>query len=349
MGQYGIGPRRRVSNSHGFTLVELLVVIAIIGVLVALLLPAVQAAREAARRIQCSNNLKQVGLASLNYESANGSLPPGSTGWGNDKNKNLVGASWAIEILSFMEQQNVYNLFDFSNQKSYRSTAVNASGVSNVEAGRSWIEAFICPSDAFADELVIPLGENEQEFAPSTYKAVAGVIDQNFQPAEPRVWWDRLNPGANGLRQTYNRFRGPLPATGDPIESKPVRIAQITDGTSNTVLVGEYHTRTSPFRKAIWASGWRYHAKGHLSRDQNGQSAIYRVPDMEFCLQSARDSGGGGVSFLCYRSFASLHAGSLIQFVSCDGSVRGIAESIDDDIYLSLGTIAGEEVTGYEF
>jgi hypothetical protein len=297
------------------------------------------------------NNLRQNGLAALNYESTRVTLPPGCTGWGNDEDRNRVGASWAIEVLPFMEQQNVYDQFDFSNQKSYRSTVVNASGVSNVEAGRSWIKSFICPSDTFANELVIPPGENGQEFAPSTYKAVSGIIDQNFQPAEPRVWWDRLNPGGNGLRETYNRFRGPLPATGTAINSKPVRLAQITDGTSNTLLVGEYHTRTSPSRKGFWASGWRYHIKGHLSRDQNGQSAIYRVPDMEFCLQSVQDSppGGGGVSYLCFRSFASLHAGSLIQFVSCDGSVHGISELIDDNVYLSLGTIAGEEITGYEF
>src|ERR1700684_2099430 len=97
-------PLIRRSGRHGFTLIELLVVIAIIAVLIALLLPAVQAAREAARRAQCVNNLKQIGLAMMNYESANGSLPPGEKGgcWGTGM----------VFVLPFVEQQSLFNAWN---------------------------------------------------------------------------------------------------------------------------------------------------------------------------------------------------------------------------------------------
>src|SRR6476620_11590612 len=104
---------------RGFTLIELLVVIAIIAVLIALLLPAVQAAREAARRAQCVNNLKQIGLACLNYESALGCLPPGTKGslWG----------TWMLFVLPFAEQQALYNAWNFSGDNSTGSTTSDLS------------------------------------------------------------------------------------------------------------------------------------------------------------------------------------------------------------------------------
>src|SRR5262249_16260521 len=119
--------QRSKTKRRGFTLIELLVVIAIIGVLIALLLPAVQAAREAARRAQCTNNLKQMALAAHNYDSANGSLPPGSSGGGMVANQSFTGVwrdpqrsccpwghfGWAAQVLPFMEQTNLYNAINF--------------------------------------------------------------------------------------------------------------------------------------------------------------------------------------------------------------------------------------------
>ena len=128
-----------------FTLVELLVVIAIIGVLVALLLPAVQAAREAARRSSCGNNLKQIGLALLNYEDANKSLPVGATG---PSPKGGYGTAWGVAILPYLEQGNIYEKFDHIGINSPHTGLIyNGTNVDNGKllAGQM-IPAFICPS-----------------------------------------------------------------------------------------------------------------------------------------------------------------------------------------------------------
>jgi hypothetical protein len=309
---------------------------------VALLLPAVQAAREAARRSQCQNNLKQMGLACLNYESTKKSLPPGHVAFADDDQpRDPTGTGWTIEILPFIEAQNVYEQFDFENRKSYRSTAVNPSGVSNVVAAQNRIDAYQCPSDDQTNILLRPPGENA-DATPSSYRGVAGIIDRRVQGVN--IWWDRVNPGQNALRKTWRGFRGPLSAAGDPIGAKPVRLAQITDGTTNTAMIGEFLTITIPERKAFWGKPWRYFNKGHFSVDANGFGSIYREPDFERCSTPVSSGGSGGDIFLCARSFGTLHAGKVIQFAMCDGSVQGIAEGIDDDVYLSLGSIANGEV-----
>src|SRR5262245_15791655 len=120
-----------------FTLVELLVVIAIIGILVALLLPAVQSAREAARRMQCGNNLKQLGLALLNYESSRGVFPFGCGGTSGGARYAQTG-TWAAFILPQLEQQNLFDTFDF---KRHMNDPANQKAVSTIVPG------FICPSD----------------------------------------------------------------------------------------------------------------------------------------------------------------------------------------------------------
>jgi len=147
---------RPSSPSRGFTLVELLVVIAIIGVLVSLLLPAVQAAREAARRTQCSNNLKQIGIAVHNYHDTTGSLPPGQP-------NGITGSSAFAALLPFMEQGNMYDKYDFTKP---HTDAVNSYVVS------VRIKGFLCPSCVFVRE--VPDLACEGNRAPGTYAFSAG-------------------------------------------------------------------------------------------------------------------------------------------------------------------------------
>lgn len=202
-------------KKSAFTLVELLVVIAIIGVLVALLLPAVQAAREAARRIQCSNNLKQIGLALHNYHDTFQSLPPG---WINvTGNDNFMG--WGTYILPFVEQSALYN--QMKEVGAYHGAWFNIAEMTTASSSvptpyaRTVVEAFICPSDPSGG-----INSFAGDYGKSNYTGIGGV---HYLKAS----------GANGTFYD-NSF---------------IRFRDITDGLSNVFCIGERST----LKKEGWA------------------------------------------------------------------------------------------------
>jgi prepilin-type N-terminal cleavage/methylation domain-containing protein len=207
----------RLRRTAGFTLVELLVVIAIIGVLVALLLPAVQAARESARRMKCGNNLKQIGLALHNYHDRVGTFPMGTFG--------VFMHSWQLAILPEVEQANMMDKVVFA------TVALRGSGAPegpNASLLNRWPATYIwCPSsntNRFS-RLAGPKGE---VFATASYNGISGATLSPTNPADP-VGSDRCAATAQGYAC----------ANGALVPNRSVRMAVITDGTSNQLLVGE--------------------------------------------------------------------------------------------------------------
>jgi len=292
--------KRRVS---GFTLVELLVVIAIIGVLIALLLPAVQQAREAARRMQCQNNLKQLGLGLHNFHDTFGQFPPG-----NSKN-NDRGYSINTFLLPFIEQGTVYDKLDNGLGNRLDPMGKSASDDCNCErtdsvAGTA-INAFLCPSDT--------LPEVKNTSTPSQNCAKSNYL--------PSVGPEYSTNGSNlGFfdRHLY-----------------PREMSDVTDGLSNTIAMGEVSGGRGGSIPTVDEEYFPVWAAGTFGG--NGERAVFRmahrnVPINLFC-------GGGPTetdTFQYNSGFGSLHPGGA-QFLYGDGSVHFLPETINLDTYTYLG------------
>ena len=326
-----IGSVRRTPTG-GFTLVELLVVIAIIGILVALLLPAVQTAREAARRIQCVNNLKQLGLAvNLHVSAQQDRFPAGNLSVCDDEQRRCARSSWTWSLLPYVEHSAIYEQYDDTLPNSYREAA-NLRLITQLQG------LFTCPSDVFALKLLSTPGEvgplnaaGYAGLAASSYKGVAGALVINPNNGVP-VWRDRAHGGSQQYQalKDFSAYRGPLHtvSTLPNFRIRETKLRHVKDGTTKTFVIGEYFTRTSPDLKAVWGSPWRYHNKGHVHPE-----SIYRTPDFDFCAANSSDA------FICRRAFASAHVGTML-FAMCDGSVQSISEDVDGEVYFEFGSIA---------
>jgi prepilin-type N-terminal cleavage/methylation domain-containing protein len=301
-------------SKRGFTLVELLVVIAIIGVLVALLLPAVQAAREAARRAQCVNNEKQIALAALNYEDANKALPRGH--WsGESCNKTKWSSRWSafVSVLPYIEEQSLFDQLNTDIGPSYQSgnSAAWANVAGRLDAMLKTPKAFRCPtSDApqFSED-PDPSVFVDHKLAIGDYAFMTGVRGPSW---------------GNGCAVKDEN-------TGPFLYGKEVRIRNITDGLSHTVFLGEViepHTRKS-------SNVWTF-ASRHADSLRSTENPLNTPPGMLSVVPSGNTAG-------CNGAFGSKHTGGG-HFAFGDGRVMFIADEISSDIYNALGTIAGNEV-----
>ena len=303
----------RPTVPRAFTLVELLVVITIIGILIALLLPAVQAAREAARRSQCSNNVKQIGLAVHNYHEAFKVFPAGGITEG------LCCATpgrvnWAISILPYVEQLALYQQYDMR----YTNESVQ-----NRFVVQQIVSAYTCPSDAVTSTMLeVPASgpTGGQTWRHGSYKAMSGRSDGN-------AWFDN----ADGFMLPLNfNWRGVLHHIGWPAgQTKNEDFSTIKDGSSNTTMIAEFATRTTTTRGVFWAYTYTSFAAGSAVPESRTL-----LPDYNACSAIA---GGGGAN-ACKRGFASFHPGGL-QVGMADGSARFVSNTIDMMLWAYLATV----------
>ena len=294
----------------GFTLIELLVVIAIIAILIGLLLPAVQKVREAASRAKCTNNLKQIALASHSYHDVNQYFPgaiylaPPST----------QGYTVFVSLLPFLEQQNLYQVWNFATPLS--------NGQSSTSPAAMVLPVLICPSD---------------------------VIPQNPYPSpKPSgYFWGITSYGGNGGSQVYPTpsddgiFFAVGPASS-PLGS-PVPMANVTDGLSNTLLFGERYHRDANFDAAgggtdpIAGYGWWGAFHGNPSTDVTESASA----PLNYLMPSS--SAGAAAVNMRINAWGSGHTNGA-NFALADGSVQFITNGISQTTLLYLATRAGGEV-----
>jgi prepilin-type N-terminal cleavage/methylation domain-containing protein/prepilin-type processing-associated H-X9-DG protein len=311
-----------------FTLVELLVVIAIIGVLVALLLPAVQAARESARRMQCANNLKQIGLALVSYHDTYKWFPGGAQFHGgattapNAQPINHRG-SIHIRLLPYMEQQALYNLFDFNTGTDGQQMPGNGLWLKGVQ-----LPMYICPSDNHRLTGTFP----NQTMASNYYPNMGPNAQITNNPSCACPLFDTFRAFSR-TGTTDSNPPGPFTRLGWNYQSK---MSDCIDGLSNTIYIGEVRAQCSGHVRAGWSHS-------------NKWGAFTQIPiNWDSCRTMAEAQAEGKT--LCFAdcnwnaevAFKSLHPGGA-QFVFGDGSVQFLSQNIDMKLYNNLGDKADKK------
>jgi prepilin-type N-terminal cleavage/methylation domain-containing protein len=304
------GFRRSPEGRRGFTLIELLVVIAIIGVLIALLLPAVQMAREAARRTQCQNNLHQMGLAFHNFEESHKGLPP-------RRHTSVPIQGWAPYLLPHLDQNPLADRYDFTR---------NFYDPANQPAIAVPLSVFQCPSAPSGRTVTVI----DQKNNPTG--AVAAVGDYFVPNSVDAYWWPE--PRRTAAADTHN---------GTALQDNATRsLAAITDGLSNTLLVAEFAGRPDhwimgrkqPTNDGLqWANWWGPWASYN--------SSIFKT------WSADGTTPGGPCTVNCNNNWGiyAFHTqGALVLL--CDGSARFVSTGLDRDVFAGIVTKSGGEVLG---
>jgi prepilin-type N-terminal cleavage/methylation domain-containing protein len=351
---------RHVRKRRAFTLIELLVVIAIIAILVALLLPAVQQAREAARRTQCKANLKQIGIGLANYHDVHGVLPPGNVNSGqahaNATHRTSLNHTSFVYLLPFLDQAPLYNELDLNcatggmNHPSPARpvqcgwTSATNPNVDLLKAKK--LQVLMCPSDDASDKL-----------HPSTNVAHYLAKDHgitNYLPNAGQYGWGRSQYWSiyanstenwpNGIRTV--KSRGPFGFNG------AARFRNFTDGTSNVVTMAEHMSRTarkasdkalrSTHYIAAWAS-FTHHA--FINRHPNLNAG--HINNTRYHINGAFNEPGGDMRHHVGPS-SSVHVGG-VHSVFADGAVKFLNESMDHSVYANITCLSSDEPVGSDF
>jgi prepilin-type N-terminal cleavage/methylation domain-containing protein len=325
-------------NRRAFTLIELLVVIAIIGILIGLLLPAVQKARDAANRTKCLNNLHQIGVALHTYHETFQKLPPGAQGAvlpspnppGNMNT--IMGTTWLVFILPQMEQQGIYNQYNFT---------LPYNNAANLNVGNFQVPNYYCPSgakDRSGNGAEVGL-DGQRNFS-THYFGVMGPsnrTDPSLNTYKGVTYSYRVGSAATNGAWAHKGMLTHVQGPGTSISSNYyVRLTDVLDGTSSTLMVGEA-SQSIPATPPGIVNHYRSWVRGN-----NGGSGATR--NVTYPINSTFYNGTDNFNDI---SFGSNHVGGT-DFAMGDGSARFVSESIDLSLFKALASIDGREPAGLD-
>jgi len=345
-----------IRKKAGFTLVELLVVIAIIGILIGMLLPAVQQVREAARRSACSNNMRQAALALINYESAHGNFPPGNEPAIRDNGSVTFGHSFWMRGLSFAEQGNIVDRYDF-NEQGWTGSDSGPDKPNHIALDGLVVQFLICPSSPLPlfpearQPITVIAGSNNTDFAASgmkpCYAGIAGSIN---------------SPQLHTVENTPITDEGGTQSkSGVLINDDGIGFGDIEDGSSNTLLLGEQSDfmvndadGTNVEVRSDGNHGFNMGARGSIfvseTMDFRNENRVFNLTVLAHPINhkdfiDVAATGGGG-NLGPHRPLLSAHPGG-VNVALADGSVQFLADSLDLQTLYNLAERNDGSVTNF--